>query len=273
MPYTFGGATSDVITLSPATAFLSGNTQTLVAGWYYPTVLTAGRALFGLSSTRLEIDTTTTQLRSVGAQATTSSQSTYSLTSVPLSINNWFFIAWYTSRAGANETHDMWIGTETLPPEAMTRTAVVAGSGSLTIASAMTIGNQTSNTASFQGDIANLAFFYQVTSTFGAGAPLEASNGGGSRTTSDLELILRKVIKPLWQGTFDMRSLASNPAMNMWAYSIPLDSDVALRYQTQSNTASSPSQSMTVSGATLSQTRPPTLAADGWSVRRRPIRR
>lgn len=208
MPYTFGAATSDYVSISPLNV-CSQNQITMVAGWFYPTTLTAGRVLWCTnagSQNVLEIDTTTSQLRWTTAGGTT--RGVYTVSGDPITTNQWHFIALVTSRTASAESLVVWQATETTPPKPMTITTVTPTAGSFVALLTFVIGNlSATGTTAFQGDIGPMSII----------AASNQNNTGPLVTTSaqtidqaSQDVIQRFVIEPCWRGQLDATQITGS---------------------------------------------------------------
>lgn len=274
MPYTFGANSTDRITISQSQTMFSSGFPTLIAGWFYPTTLTAGNVLWaaGTIQTRIQVDTTTSQLRYIGGQATTSSVATYS--GNVINTNEWVFIAYYTNRNVSTEAPIIWQATASSPPIAMTRSVVTAGSGNVQSATSLVVGNQSISPANpWQGDIANFSVIFS--SSTGIGQILEASSLG-SQTTAQVELIKQKIVDPLWRGDLSNRMLLTDarPASSRShvAMHAGFDNDVVRIHRRGINPSPS-TFSATIVGATRSQNRCPNTISENWPIVANKVRR
>lgn len=260
MPYTFGAATSDYV--SPAATgipTLAANTQTLIAGWFYPTTLTATRRLWTASQCAFQVDTTTSNLRFVGSNATTQGQWTASGTAI--TTNTWWFIAFFASFSGSSAGIRVWQGTAESSPAEMTVTQVTAPSGGWTTAQTIFIGNtNAASTVSFQGDIGAMTVIYQNTTAEQGPLPVAV---GGTTTQAEADAIYRRWVLPLWQGRPDMLGLDSPSSFTVNVYHLPMVSDTW--YRRYSNAASTASANWNASsGVTVSSNREPSTCSPYW---------
>lgn len=253
MPYTFGAAATDYASQT-VPYYLGTNTVSLVAGWFYPTTLTAGRVLWATASggqpNQLEIDTTTTQLRFTGSGNTT--RGAYTLAGDPITVERWWFYAFAISRSGSNETILAWLGNETSAPTPMTITTVTPHSGSYTAVVTTFFGNLNATaTQAFQGDIGPITIIAHNNNTLGPLLITAAQSFG----TNERDMIQRSIVTPIWNGTIDLRSLYGNLNQTngqQW----PMN-DSTSRQLRRESTSLVTTSSLTISGPTVSQSRAP----------------
>lgn len=198
MAYTFGGASGDDITWGEvATTWGASGQAGLIAGWYYPTALTTGLALWSSGTVnRAVIASTTTEIdifldRTTDAQRTTSG--------LGLAVDTWQFIAILGAfnNTGAVTNYVVWRGFGTEVPSKVTVNTTVAGTGNVNVNATITIGNiGTAGTSSFQGDISRFDFVYGTAQT----ALLTVSDG--TIPASDEVLIFNELVIPIWRGEY-----------------------------------------------------------------------
>jgi len=254
MPYTFGAATSDYVSPSVLNV-LSANQVSMVAGWFYPTTLTAGRALWTTvagTNNRLEIDTTTSQLRWLTASPTT--QGVFTISGNAIVTNKWQFIALVSSRAGSTESLAVWQATESDPPTLMTITQVTAPAGSFVAGITFVIGNASAAaTSAFQGDIGPFTMM----------AHTNVNNLGPLVTTSAQvidaacqNVIQRFVIEPCWRSQLNASQIM--PATTLGnAYYLPMNDRTTRNIRRSGSTSTQTTGLLTVSGATQAASRHP----------------
>ena len=100
MAVTFGAATTDQLSHNAvASTFAPNNGIGLITCWFYPTTLTATRALWGFgtasltTNNRLAIDTTTSQLRFTSSHSTQGVWVISSAISQPIVTGQWQYVA------------------------------------------------------------------------------------------------------------------------------------------------------------------------------------
>lgn len=201
MPYTFGAATSDRMSVSLSTNWPNSGRGFLWSGWYRPSLLTPGRCLWGSGSIaggriRCEIAATTSELSVVIPRATTTTVATTS--GLALTANEWRFIAIAMTHAnGTTATNDIrvWAGTELQSPQPITATVGTAGGGNATLTPIFVLGNDsTAGAVAFQGDIGN-----QFAAVSGSTGRL-SQNTNGTFAASDTQLLFNGLVVPFWSG-------------------------------------------------------------------------
>lgn len=257
MAYTFGGGTGDDITLSLAANFGGTNRNGIVAGWFRPTTLTAGRGLWSFGDIiGAEIDTTTSEIRLKADNATTDGQ--WTTTGVGLTVDQWQFIAvaGSFSDTGPTITWRVWSGTATTPPTECTVTNAVAPVGNNTASSSFTIGNKGTGTVAFQGEIENLTVFAAQSTTSGAANVFNISTFG-TITNAEAAFLFERFVAPCWYGNV-------NPEAANLRHGIidcehcRLDGTPTVVIRTSNNTPRNPTAfPFAVNGATIAATRGP----------------
>jgi hypothetical protein len=154
MSYTFGGNTGDDINISLMINLGADNTTCFVAGWWYPTTLTAGRGYWSAGNIfGAEVDTTTSELRLRTDNSTTDGE--WVTSGAGIVTNKWHFIAFMN--ASENTTVPgawrVWVGDAITAPVIQTPAVSVSRSGDYTGNSAFYVGNKGTDTVAFQGDI------------------------------------------------------------------------------------------------------------------------
>lgn len=208
MPLTFGAATSDFVSLL-GTSFGNTGQAGLIAGWWRPTTLTAGRywcAMAPNSATvnyGVRVGTTTSTLQLSSATPTTigSWTATADTTVFPSGIvaGDWYFMAALVSIAtGPTIAWRVWLGDATTAPTPMTITQTTAPAGALVANANQVLGNHTPTvgTAAFQGDIGQVVLL-QYTSGVNSPFPIASA---GTITADEALLIEQSYVLPLWLG-------------------------------------------------------------------------
>lgn len=253
MPYTFGAAATDYVSQT-VPYYLGSNTVSLVAGWFNPSTLTAGRVLWATASggqpNQLEIDTTTTQLKFTGSGNTT--RSVYTLAGDPITTDRWWFYALAVARSGSGESVVGWLANETLSPVPMTVTTVTAHSGTFTTPVTTFFGNlSTTASLAFQGDIGPMTIIAHNNNFLG---PLLIS-GSQTFTANERDMIQRSIVTPIWNSTIDLAALYGNVNQTNGQH-WPMN-DSTSRQLRRESTSLVTTSSLTISGPTVSQTRAP----------------
>jgi hypothetical protein len=198
MAYTFGGTTGDDLTWTESNSNWGATQRSgVVCGWYYPTTLTAGRALWSVGAVnRAVIASTTTEIdmfldRTTDAQRTTSG--------LGLAVNQWHFIAILGNffNTGAVTNFRVWRSVGTDIPTPVTVNTTVAGSGNSTGNAVVTVGNiGATGTSAFQGDIGRFDYFVgTLDNSF-------IQNTNGTIGPEDERIAFEQVVIPIWKGEF-----------------------------------------------------------------------
>lgn len=276
MPYTFGAATNDTMNLINVSAnMFFPNSSNLVCMWFYPTSLTAGRYLWQFTDTNLasgngiSIDTTTTRLRFQITNTTT-----HILTGVDnITTNRWWFLAVLFVRDATNSRDILraWLGNETQAPLEMTiSTPTIA---SPITAASLTVGNGGSGQLAFIGDIGSTTFLSQRFSGYSAGATaggLFPLNSISAISQSEADYIYERWIQYFWLGQprfnylMSLSKTTTNNADNIRAYYAPMNGPTYYRYLSDLTTSNAPVPFTTITGATISTNREPSVIDYNW---------
>lgn len=181
-----------------ANSFGATGTVFVVAGWWYPTTLTATWGLWsGSLALGSEINTTTSELR-MRTDNTTDGQ--WTTTGVGLTVNQWKFVAWLctTTNTGTAAAWRVWAGDELTPPTEVTVTQAVAPAGNFTGASNFYAGNMASSgSLAFRGDIGWIT--YLRTTQTGTGGVFGIA-AHGTITQAEANIVRDRMVLPMWQG-------------------------------------------------------------------------
>jgi hypothetical protein len=266
MARTFGGATGDDISLTLTNNLASGR-HMLVCGWFYPTTLTATRALWSIgTSVGAEIDTTTSELRLTTLHATTNG--VWTTTGAGLTVNTWSFVATLVSVNSTGPADDwrVWTGRIDVAPVESTIASVTAPVGSVTAVNTFTIGNRgTTGTVAFQGDIESVVVGLQIATIDVTQNALPIATAG-TITQTEADLIYQRLVQPIWAGDLtptwafggQFAGAAATGRSGLEIYSFPLDGALAAtikRYLPA--TAADVNVAPSVSGTISSQNRGP----------------
>lgn len=276
MPYTFGALTNDTMNFVSTTAnIFFPNSSNLVCMWFYPTSLTAGRYLWNFVDTNLaggngvSIDTTTTRLRFQITNTTT-----HTLTGVDnITTDRWWFLAVFVLRdqANARDILRAWLGNETQPPLEMTITT--SATAAPVTATALSVGNGGNGSLAFIGDIGSTTFLSQRFSGYSAGAtaggifPLDSIS---AISQSEADYIYERWVQYFWLGQprfnylMSLSKSTTNNADHIRSYYAPMNGPVYYRYFSDSNTSTIPTPFTTITGATLSTNREPSVINYNW---------
>lgn len=257
MSYTFGGGTGDDVTWSSTTTLGAASRVCLVAGWWKPTTLTAGRTLWSAGNVlSAAIHSTTSELVLTVDNATT--DGTWTTTGAGLTVNAWTFLAFMlntSSTPGAAWT--VWSGTELVAPAQCTITAGTAMSGALTGNATTYVGNKGTGTVAFQGQIENVVV---GVSSAGAGAAVNPFGiaAFGTTTAAEALAVEERFVRPIWLGEHAAAKRA-NVFAGAWDWSyLPFSGPLfAVERVIRSSASVAPRVAPTVNGATVSAERGP----------------
>lgn len=198
MAVTFGGSTGDDVTITAILSMATASTI-IVAGWWYPTTLTAGRGLWSVGNVAgCKIHSTTSEVQLITDNTTDGLTTTSGL---GLVTNTWQFLAFLGTfdNTGPASAWRVWKGNSSAPVEIGT-TATVAPVGNFTGNATWYIGNLGTGIVAFQGDIAGFTYMHGAGS--GATASLLAPTVSGALSQDDADLVLRDIVTPLWLGDY-----------------------------------------------------------------------
>lgn len=255
MPYTFGAATGDDVSVPIVSAAVGASVSGLLMAWVYPTTLTAGRAIsgFGNNLSRIQVSATAGELELNLAAATTDGLWTSS--GLGMATGSWYFvaIAW-TAIAGPTMDAKLWLGTDVTPPSAVSITQTTAPVGAFTSSSTWTVGNGSgAATIAWQGDIGAVDL---VTTNIAAGAthPFVQSAYGAFSAESEA-MILARYVLPVWLGSSPL--LAKGAPVNNTTNMQHVSCDFSLLAQAyrhiQTTSANESVAAPTYSGVTFSE--------------------
>jgi hypothetical protein len=259
MSYTFGGATTDDIVATLNATAGADNRGGLIAGWWYPTTLTATRGLWSAGATfGAEIDTTTSELR-LRTDNTTDGQWTTS--GLGLVVNEWQFLAFLsatenTTVAGAWR---VWRGTASQPPVIQTPSVAVSRSGNYTGNADLYAGNKGTGSLAFQGDIGWLVSILSASQPDIKQFPRLAASG--VITDAEAAEVERRVVYPLWEGRPNAWEVDSPSSYILSHY--PLDQLGAPGFQV-STSLTTFDLALTINGATWTENQPPVRLGRRW---------
>ncbi|CAB4146407.1 hypothetical protein UFOVP1008_51 [uncultured Caudovirales phage] len=265
MAFTFGAATGDDITWTETGSPWGQNQRSgLVAGWYYPTALTAGLALWSFGTVhRAALSATSGEIDVFFQRATTNTQ--YTTSGLGLAVNQWHFIAILMNNfnTGVVTTWKVWRSVDTDIPSAVTINVVTAGVGTVTSSVIPTIGNLGSaGTSAFQGDIGRFDFLVEtIASSF-------VGNTSGAIGTESERRIFEDVVLPIWGGnspTFFKSGTSSNGGITHTIVDLDRNGDYG-RSVRNGGTIVTRDRTVAISGATPSLSRAPipTIGPVSW---------
>jgi len=198
MAYTFGGTTGDDLTWTESTSNWGATQRSgLICGWYYPTTLTAGRALWSVGAVHRAVIAATTSEIDLWFDRTTDTQ--WRTSGLGLATNTWHFIAFLNNsfNTGPVTNWKVWRSVGTDIPTPVTVSQIAAGSGNATSNTVVTVGNiEAAGTSAFQGDIGRFDYFV------GTLANSFIDNTNGSIGAEAERIAFEQVVIPIWKGEF-----------------------------------------------------------------------
>lgn len=196
MAFTFGAATGDDITWTDTGSAWGANQRSgVIAGWYFPTTLTAGRALWSAGANYRAVIAATTSEINIFFDRTTDTQ--WTTTGLGLAVDQWHFIAILMNNfnTGVVTNYRVWRSVGTDIPTAVSAAVVTVGTGTALSSITPTIGNASSTgTVAFQGDIGRFDFIVETVANSLLG------NTNGSISVENERRIFEDVVLPIWQG-------------------------------------------------------------------------
>lgn len=198
MAYTFGGTTGDDLTWTEsASPWGASGRSGIIAGWFRPTTLTAGSALWSVGAVHRAVIASTTSEINLFFDRTTDTQHTTS--GLGLAVNEWHFIAMLNNsfNTGPVTNWAVWRSVGTNIPTQVTVNQTVAGAGNAVSSTVVTAGNVgAAGTVAFNGQIGR--FDYVVAVVANALIP----NSNGSLAAENQRLMFEQVVVPIWKGDF-----------------------------------------------------------------------
>lgn len=269
MAFTFGGNTGDDITATlPTSPLGADNGSSLVAGWWYPTTLTAGRGYWSAANVHgATVGPTTSEMRLTFDNATT--DGVWDSSGAGIVTNEWQFLAWLmatenTTVAGAVR---FWRGTADTPPVGVTVTNTTPRSGNYTGSASFTVGNIGTGSLSFQGDIGSIAVL--AAGAVGISSPLFIGTSGAIANTQ-ADLVYHRWVWPLWAGAalpiYNNQTTGQTFGAAFINLSVPIPEVRAFAY-----TANSLLVTPTVNTAVFSQAAEPRRLRSDWPTRKRAV--
>lgn len=197
MAYTFGASTANDINATVTAAATAGINSScfLVAGWWYPTTLTAGRAYCGeAAGAFLRVAATTSELAVQTDRL--SIDATFTSSGAGITTNVWQFIAIVTNfSTNGFPAHYLWVGSGGAVPVPVTISQTTLGSGNGSGSANRIIGNSTAAaTVAFQGDIG------QVSMIYGSTPLIMGIESNGSISQPEVDRIFATIVLPLFYG-------------------------------------------------------------------------
>ena len=276
MAWTTGAATN-TRRFSNLNANVAGaSSALLIAGWFYPTTLTAGRGLWAVDSiTGSRIATTTSELNLDTNNVT---DGLWVTSGLGLTTTTWRFIAWMLNTGVAPAAAwRVWAGTIDTAPTEITVSVTTAAAGAFTAATGFTLGNRGNTTQAFQGDIGDAVFIHQAVATTG---PLGVATAG-TITQNEADQVYRTLVVPIWLGNaFPPATRTLLTSANAYEASfIPGDLNVAAADTTHARPmytnvlTSSPSGTFTLANAPTKSAQRSPVAMRGGHIGAQPLLR
>lgn len=267
MSYTFGGAATDDISVTSQVQFLTDNTVSFVAGWWYPTTLTATRAYWSAGDVAGSVvGGTTSEISMITDNATT--DGVWDTASAGITVNKWWFIAWLaaTENTTVPGAWRVWVGDEHNEPVQQTPTNTVTRVGNYTGSTNRTIGNLGTGSLAFQGDIGWVVTLVQ--NAVSSNSPLWVETSGAI-ATNEADLVRERWVLPIWRGKPDARFCINNGgSMTFSLLHIDMTQNPAVATQYSSGTSPNERPAITINGATFSENQPPIRFDPYWVHRR-----
>lgn len=202
MPYTFGGANTDDLTLPVVTSITGPSVSGMLLAWVFPTTLTPGRGLagFGNNLGRILVSATSGEIDVALGAGTT--DGVWTSSGLALTADTWRFlaIAW-TAIAGPTMEVRLWAGDGVTPPEPVTMAQAIAPVGTFSSQTTMTIGSTaTSSSLAWQGDIGPLDV---ISTNIAAGATHPfGQTAYGAFATESVDMMFSRFVRPIWEGSY-----------------------------------------------------------------------
>lgn len=264
MAFTFGAATGDDITWTESgSAWGATGRSGMISGWYFPTTLTAGSALWSVGAVHRAVIAATTSEIDLFFDRTTDTQ--WTTTGLGLAVNQWHFIAVLMNNfnTGVVTNFKVWRSVGTDIPTSVPAAVVTAGTGNATSSTIPTIGNASATgTSAFQGDIGRCDFIV------GVAANSFIDNTNGSIGVETERRIFEYMVLPIWQGkspTFLKSGQESNNGITHAVLDLDLNGNY-VRTVRNGGTSAAIDRTATISGATPSLNRAPiqTTGPGSW---------
>lgn len=252
MAYTFGAANTDDATWTESSSPWGATQRSgVIAGWYYPTALTDGNALWSVGGVHRAVVAATTSEIDLWFDRTTDTQ--WRTSGLNLAINEWHFIAVAMNNfnTGTITTFKVWRSVGTDIPTPVTVSQIAAGSGNAVGSTIVSIGNlSATGTSSFVGDIGRFDYFVATL----ANAFIDNTNG--SIGVDQERRAFEDVVIPIWQKRFPTFLNSGQNSNNGITHIVAdLDNGSYLRSVRNGGTTITMDRAMTPAGATVSNNR------------------
>jgi hypothetical protein len=260
--YLFGGASTDDVTFTAEEQLTRDNASWLVAGWWYPSTLTAGRGYWSAGDIcSARVDTTTSEIRLVFDGATTDGE--YTTSGLGMVTDLWQFLAFFGAMESSGNLAGLrvWRATVNDYPAILTPSEVVAPAGNWASSAALTLGNIGTGSAAFQGNI-GWGHFAQVRN-IGINGPFSTASSGV--VTDDVARnVETRWVAPLWQGR-PIAEFRPPTATTQWHFAhLALDGNPALASLISQDMAQPAHPAVTINGATPSDLGVPRSLPRSW---------
>jgi len=264
MAYNFA-STGDDLRITHIDSLGNSNTRWLLAGWFYPTTLTAGRHYWGAGTTTgVRIAATTSEIEIITINTTDGVAIT---SGAGIVTDVWQFIAIFMqcSNTGPILETRVWVGTLDTPPVEIPTSLSTSPAGNFSGAGNLNVGNAGNTTSlGFQGDVG-----WQI--ALGNSPP---GNHGPTTVGSTVAMaqaetdhIFRTHVIPIWRGDHEMSNynVGSGSGTGMSIATLwPCDTSPQDCIAPMSGTPTL--NNMSSFGPTFVQTRAPRPHQPGWPM-------
>ena len=198
MAYTFGGAVGSRCAFTTTLTNWQSANMGVITGWYRPTTLTATRRYWGAGTViHARVGTTTSEISMQTNNGTTAG--VWTTSGAGIAVNTWWFVAWIwaLNNTGPAGNWRVYVGTVETAPQEVTVNTTTSPVGNYTGSTAFTFGNDTNNSLSYRGDLADLSLL--GTSATGAASLLNIA-ATTAITQLEADHIYQTWILPHWLG-------------------------------------------------------------------------
>lgn len=255
MAFTFGAATGDDITWTDSASAWGANLRSgVISGWYFPTTLIAGRALWSVGANHRAVIAATTTEINLFFDRTNDTQ--WTTTGLGLAVGQWHFVAVLMNNfnTGVVTNFKVWRSVGTDIPTAVSVAVITAGTGTATSSTGPVIGNVSgTGTVAFQGDIGRFDFIVETVANSLLG------NTNGSIGVEAERRIYEDVVLPIWQGkspTFYKSGQNSNNGITHTVVDLDMNGNYGRTVRNGGSTITM-DRTVAISGATPSLNRAP----------------
>jgi hypothetical protein len=242
-------------------------TCTLMAGWFYPTAISADKTLMGAGGIT-SIATASADSSKVGLftdNVTTDGE--WSTPAGVLANDRWTFIAALLSmtNTGSAEAWRCWTGDADTPPVEQTLTNDVVSAGNFTGSTTLTVGNASTGAFGFGGDVGWALWLAQSAHNAANTLPVETA---GTITQGEADTVYHRWVRPLYDGHPNMGRMVTGSGTTQIHYFdgavIPM-----MHRLIDGAVVTAPLIAATIGGTpTFSQREPPSRPPAGWLLHR-----